>query len=526
MKITKNLSLLLLLTALLTSCSTPSAPAVSLPDIFQNEPEMKMQIQMPESSSCILYVNQEVGFTMELPLDWAGKVMIEENPGFREDSYCIAIRHREIYEQMGGLGSIFVIDICPGQWSEDDPPMQAGWSRLSLQTDTHAYFVRTPSGVEYPEDNEQLAQEYLSMRDQLDTIKDQIHAIERVPAAEAEQQPHIQMPENSSSILYVNQEAKFTMELPLDWTKKVMIMEYAGTGEKKGIYFIDVIHQPTNERAGVGCGTIFCMDIRPGQWSEDNPPVAAGWSRLALQTDTHAYFVRTPSDVQYLEDDEQLSQEYLSMQDELDTIKNQIHAIKNVSKIQPALDASTTVEPPLQEADWDIAVPDFLTEEQQLLYRKAYNLYNLFLGESASVDSYPMPDGSSPGFYPIKETMNGVEYYMAQGRYRDWDTFLEMVHSVYTDELFELLNQSSSGNPIYVEQNGTLFYLDTTYITHPGKLYNETFELVSQTDDEIIFLVSDQFYEEITDSVETRSGFVIMKCINGRWFVNEFGYPK
>ena len=517
MKITKNLSLLLLLTALLTSCSTPSAPAVSLPDISQSEPEMKMQIQMPESSSCILYVNQEVGFTMELPLDWAGKVMIEENPGFREDSYCIAIRHREIYEQMGGLGSIFVIDICPGQWSEDDPPMQAGWSRLSLQTDTHAYFVRTPSGVEYPEDNEQLAQEYLSMRDQLDTIKDQIHAIERVPAAEAEQQPHIQMPENSSSVLYVNQRLGFTMEMPLEWIGKV----YFGEGQDGVTVKHSVIYEKFDR-----VGWLFDIDVCPGQWSEDNPPMQAGWSRLALQTDTHAYFVRTPSGVEYPEDDEQLSQEYLSMQDELDTIKNQIHAIKNVSKIQPALDVSTTVEPPLQEADWDIAVPDFLTEDQQLLYRKAYNLYNLFLGESARVDSYPMPDGSSPGFYPIKETINGVEYYMAQGRYRDWDTFLEMVHSVYTDELFELLNQNSSGNPIYLEQNGALFYLDTTYITHPGKLYNETFELVSQTDDEIMFLVSDQFYEEITDSVETRSGFVSMKCIDGRWFVNEFGYPK
>ena len=32
-------------------------------------------------------------------------------------------------------------------------------------------------------------------------------------------------------------------------------------------------------------------------------------------------------------------------------------------------------EPPLQEEDWAIAVPDFLTEEQQLLYRRASNLY-------------------------------------------------------------------------------------------------------------------------------------------------------
>ncbi len=32
-------------------------------------------------------------------------------------------------------------------------------------------------------------------------------------------------------------------------------------------------------------------------------------------------------------------------------------------------------EPPLQEEDWAIAVPDFLTEEQQLLYRRTSNLY-------------------------------------------------------------------------------------------------------------------------------------------------------
>ena len=206
-------------------------------------------------------------------------------------------------------------------------------------------------------------------------------------------------------------------------------------------------------------------------------------------------------------------------------------SVQNSGANQPGVDYSAPAaepidEPPLQEADWAIAVPDFLTEEQKLLYRRAHNLYNLFVGESASVDSYPMPDGSSPAFDPIKGKINGTEYYMAQGRYHNWDTFYRMIRSIYTDELFETLNQNAGGNAIFVEQNGTLFYLDTTYIMDSGKLQKDSFELVSQTDDEIIFTVSDQFLDEITGSVETQSGFVVMRYEDGKWLVDEFEYPK
>lgn len=177
MKIMQKTFFLLLLTALLASCGVSPASSSSATDVSQSKPEQEATIQMPESSSCILYVNQEAGFTMEMPLDWAGKVLIHENPGFREGSYCIGVDHRAIYEQYDRAGWIFVIDVCPGQWSEDNPPVASGWSRLALQTETYAYFVRMPSGVEYPEDNEQLAQDYLRMRDQLDFIVNHIRAI-------------------------------------------------------------------------------------------------------------------------------------------------------------------------------------------------------------------------------------------------------------------------------------------------------------------------------------------------------------
>lgn len=177
MKAIHRLSVFLLLTVLLTACTGPSAPVSSASDITPSDLTPQVQIQMPESSRCILYVDQELEFTMELPVDWAGKILIDSNTGVRDGSYCIGIYHREIYEKYDGVGCIFVLDICPGQWSEDDPPIQAGWSQLVLQTEKYAYFVRAPSGVEYPMDDEQLSREYLSMQDQLDFIKNHIYAI-------------------------------------------------------------------------------------------------------------------------------------------------------------------------------------------------------------------------------------------------------------------------------------------------------------------------------------------------------------
>ena len=176
MKAIQKLSLFLLLTALLTACASPFAPVSSASDIAQSDLTPQVQIQMPESSSCILYVDQELEFTMEIPLDWLGKILIDSHSGVRDGSYCVGVYHREIYEKSDGFGCIFVLDICPGQWSEDDPPIQAGWSQLALQTENYAYFVRTPSGVEYPMDDERLSQEYLSMQDQLDYIKNHINA--------------------------------------------------------------------------------------------------------------------------------------------------------------------------------------------------------------------------------------------------------------------------------------------------------------------------------------------------------------
>lgn len=177
MKVIRKLSLFLLLTTLLTACVNPYAPVSSAPDIAQNNLTSQTQIQMPESNRCILYVDQELGFTMEMPLDWIGKILIDSNSGVRYDSYCIGVYHREIYEKYDGVGCIFALDICPGQWNEDNPPIQAGWSQLALQTENYACFVRTPSDVEYPMDDERLSQEYLSMQDQLNFIKNHIHSI-------------------------------------------------------------------------------------------------------------------------------------------------------------------------------------------------------------------------------------------------------------------------------------------------------------------------------------------------------------
>ena len=153
-----------------------------------------------------------------------------------------------------------------------------------------------------------------------------------------------------------------------------------------------------------------------------------------------------------------------------------------------ALDPSK--EPPLDAAALSIAVPDFLTAEQQDLYRRAYCIYNLFCLESAAVEDFPLKDGTircteNTGRVEI----NGIEYCKSSGRYQKWDDFVALVESVFTPQLFQKLNTYSEEKVIFQNNEGTLCYLDLSNVADDRLFNKEEFKLVTQSDSEIQFYV-------------------------------------
>lgn len=156
----------------------------------------------------------------------------------------------------------------------------------------------------------------------------------------------------------------------------------------------------------------------------------------------------------------------------------------------PTLDFSK--EPPLDEFSASIAVPDFLTEEQQDLYRRAHCVYlNLFGVTTAFVDYM----GDPPRQIGSSDTVviDEMTYTFSYGRYRKWADFDALVHAVFTEKFWNEHNNSVSavGKPwiLFREYNGALCYLETQ--KGQGDYYNgnfpDEFRVEKQTEEEISF---------------------------------------
>lgn len=163
------LIIFLLSSVLLTSCTTtgPSSSSAS------------PSLPFPSESSAVMYVNQKLSFSMELPLTWLGKVEIEESYDIpnSDGGSCITVYHKPTHDGDPDMGILFMIDCYPGTWTEENPPVIAGSSEVLLQTDTSTVLFRLPSGVQWSENDSLLSDDFHSLETQFDFIKEHVSAI-------------------------------------------------------------------------------------------------------------------------------------------------------------------------------------------------------------------------------------------------------------------------------------------------------------------------------------------------------------
>lgn len=154
---------------LLMSCATTN-----------NSPKQPQpSISYPSESSAVLYVNQRLSFSMEIPIGWLGQIEIEEayDVPHQNGGNCITVYHKPTHDDNSGMGILFMIDCYPGKWTEGEPPVMAGSSTLVLQTEENTYFFRTPSDVQWNEENSVLSNSYKELEEQFEFIKEHISAI-------------------------------------------------------------------------------------------------------------------------------------------------------------------------------------------------------------------------------------------------------------------------------------------------------------------------------------------------------------
>lgn len=158
---------------------------------------------------------------------------------------------------------------------------------------------------------------------------------------------------------------------------------------------------------------------------------------------------------------------------------------------------SAPAEPPLLDWMAEQPVPEFLDEEQQALFLHAFSAANFLMGcDTNTVEEYPDEAGAA-GCLKQHETVeiDGNIYTVALGRFRRWDDFQAMLDGLFTPEYQQALLSSEMGDgttlPLFRPTgDGLLCYIDAGRGSDLEYGWCETpdsYELVSQTGDEIVF---------------------------------------
>lgn len=176
---------------------------------------------------------------------------------------------------------------------------------------------------------------------------------------------------------------------------------------------------------------------------------------------------------------------------------------------------------PLTDYAQAAAAPDFLTPEQQAIYRGAVSLYgSMFGGNTGGIDYTP--------FATSWESAEGVErdgysYTMASGCYQNWADFDAAVHSVFTDDFWDSRNEVTEGIPIYRDVDGRLGYVELS--RGSGYCYNDNFpdefRLEEQSDDAITFTLLGHYsmsYPREGETFQDRDA----RLLAGYEYVHEF----
>ena len=194
-------------------------------------------------------------------------------------------------------------------------------------------------------------------------------------------------------------------------------------------------------------------------------------------------------------------------------------------------------EPPVPQWVVDqVAVPDFLNEEQLLLYRRAYTAAQFLLtGCTENVDDFPLANGSTPAPQPERSyeqvQLNGVPYQISVGRYARWDDFEGMMDSIFTPGCKQsLLTPCEDCPPTFTAtEDGALCFQSAgagCNLFYEAAGLPDAFELLLESDTRLDFKVIGHYLdEEREEPVYTEEFLISMLLTPKGWRLDEFHLP-
>jgi len=175
----------------------------------------------------------------------------------------------------------------------------------------------------------------------------------------------------------------------------------------------------------------------------------------------------------------------------------------------PQSPSDLAAEPPLDGVAMAAAVPDFLSPEQQDLYRRAYSFYGHLAGfdieyaETLGLEMFPPKDYETV-------TIGGYPYLVSQGRYSNWADFEAAGRSLFTEDCWSDL-KGGDAMPLFAEDNGRLCYIDISVASRYDRCNDipDEFRLVETAEDEIGFMLIGHYqdFDETTDEAVIQSGY-------------------
>ena len=199
-------------------------------------------------------------------------------------------------------------------------------------------------------------------------------------------------------------------------------------------------------------------------------------------------------------------------------------------------------EPYLSSQDLQVPVPDFLTDEQKLLYLRAYKMMLIRIGTYAIDDTqyFPCDNPDTTRTYTDTISVDGYEYTPALNHYRQWDSFYSTLRSIFTESFLDSDYLSSDGVTYFRPIEGNMYYISTERGFDPGYNQDSTlmdFSLREDTPDKIVIQVtatyaidessSQAFRQAVLDGLISNTKNYSITLVRGDdgWRFSQFDVP-
>ena len=199
-------------------------------------------------------------------------------------------------------------------------------------------------------------------------------------------------------------------------------------------------------------------------------------------------------------------------------------------------------EPYLSSQDLQVPVPDFLTDEQKLLYLRAYKMMLIRIGTYAIDDTqyFPCDRPNTTRTYTDTISIDGYEYTPALNHYRQWNSFYSTLRGIFTESFLDSNYLSSDGVTYFRSIEGNMYYISTERGFDPG--YNQystlmDFSLREDTPDKIVIQVtatyaidessSQAFRQAVLDGLISNTKNYSIALVRGDdgWRFSQFDVP-